>query len=198
LHYLTQFSVMQELREPIVYSSFINQVFRRKKLVIRLANAGGRAGGRAGGLAGWRAGGISFEHESNADNDTDQYLALIHQMYELMFQTLGEEYCSRPVEVSANSTISVTEQLVRTFDPNRDFFLVDRYKKHSQLVKMINFMLLMQEITLDNAKGPLSYRLLDHRQRSSVRNPAKKNKPQLDKRNSKPPVGRGGPPSYQP
>ena len=38
-------------------------------------------------------------------------------MYELMFQTLGEEYCSRPVEVSANSTISVTEQLVGTFDP---------------------------------------------------------------------------------
>ncbi|KAH3820821.1 hypothetical protein DPMN_122570 [Dreissena polymorpha] len=35
-------------------------------------------------------------------------------------------------------------------------------------------------------------------QRFSVRNPAKKNKPQLDKRNSKPPVGRGGPPSYQP
>ncbi|KAH3800437.1 hypothetical protein DPMN_154070 [Dreissena polymorpha] len=40
-------------------------------------------------------------------------------MYELIFQTLGKEYCSRPVEVSANSTISVTEQLVCTFDLNR-------------------------------------------------------------------------------
>ncbi|KAH3882957.1 hypothetical protein DPMN_006904 [Dreissena polymorpha] len=30
------------------------QVFRRKKLVIRLANAGGLAGWRAGWLAGWR------------------------------------------------------------------------------------------------------------------------------------------------
>ncbi|KAH3788882.1 hypothetical protein DPMN_167045 [Dreissena polymorpha] len=46
----------------------INQVFRRKKLVIRLANAGGLAGwlagwlpgGLAGWLAGWRAGGISL------------------------------------------------------------------------------------------------------------------------------------------
>ncbi|KAH3861641.1 hypothetical protein DPMN_024575 [Dreissena polymorpha] len=41
-----------------------NQVFRRKKLVIRLANAGGLAGWLAGGLAGWlagwRAGGISL------------------------------------------------------------------------------------------------------------------------------------------
>ncbi|KAH3700422.1 hypothetical protein DPMN_075398 [Dreissena polymorpha] len=62
---------------------------------------------------------VDSEHESDADNDTDHYLAPIHQMYELMFQTLGEEYCSRPVAVSANSTISVTEQLVRTFDPNR-------------------------------------------------------------------------------
>ncbi|KAH3787485.1 hypothetical protein DPMN_165609 [Dreissena polymorpha] len=35
-------------------------------------------------------------------------------------------------------------------------------------------------------------------QRSSFRNPTKKNKPQVDKRNSKPPVGRGGPPPYQP
>ncbi|KAH3697601.1 hypothetical protein DPMN_085104 [Dreissena polymorpha] len=32
------------------------QVFRRKKLVIRLANAGGLAGWLAGGLAGWLAG----------------------------------------------------------------------------------------------------------------------------------------------
>ncbi|KAH3853354.1 hypothetical protein DPMN_095876 [Dreissena polymorpha] len=61
---------------------------------------------------------VESEHDLDADNDTDQYLAPIHQIYELMFQTLGEEYCSRPVEVSANSTISVTEQLVRTFDPN--------------------------------------------------------------------------------
>ncbi|KAH3886102.1 hypothetical protein DPMN_010103 [Dreissena polymorpha] len=35
---------------------FINQVFRRKKLVIRLANAGGLAGW----LAEWRAGGTSL------------------------------------------------------------------------------------------------------------------------------------------
>ncbi|KAH3851604.1 hypothetical protein DPMN_094086 [Dreissena polymorpha] len=33
------------------------QVFRRKKLVIRLANAGGLAGWLAGWRAGWRAGG---------------------------------------------------------------------------------------------------------------------------------------------
>ncbi|KAH3810896.1 hypothetical protein DPMN_139295 [Dreissena polymorpha] len=47
---------------------FVNQVFRRKKLVIRLANAGGlagwlagwRAGGLAGWLAGWREGGTSL------------------------------------------------------------------------------------------------------------------------------------------
>ncbi|KAH3876447.1 hypothetical protein DPMN_000290 [Dreissena polymorpha] len=32
-----------------------NQVFRRKRMVIRLANAGGLAGG----LAGWRAGGLA-------------------------------------------------------------------------------------------------------------------------------------------
>ncbi|KAH3733476.1 hypothetical protein DPMN_039904 [Dreissena polymorpha] len=42
-----------------------NQVFRRKKLVIRLANAGGLAGWLAGGLAGWlagwRAGGTSLK-----------------------------------------------------------------------------------------------------------------------------------------
>ncbi|KAH3821271.1 hypothetical protein DPMN_123034 [Dreissena polymorpha] len=42
----------------------LNTVFRRKKLVIRLANAGGLAGWLAGwlagGLAGWRAGGISL------------------------------------------------------------------------------------------------------------------------------------------
>ncbi|KAH3885765.1 hypothetical protein DPMN_009763 [Dreissena polymorpha] len=42
-------------------AAIFNQVFRRKKLVIRLANAGGlagwRAGWRAGGLAGGLAGG---------------------------------------------------------------------------------------------------------------------------------------------
>ncbi|KAH3824949.1 hypothetical protein DPMN_126809 [Dreissena polymorpha] len=53
---------------------------------------------------------VDSEHESDADNDTDQYLAPIHQMYDLMFQTLGEEYCSQPVKVSADSTILVTEQ----------------------------------------------------------------------------------------
>ncbi|KAH3702839.1 hypothetical protein DPMN_077865 [Dreissena polymorpha] len=61
----------------------------------------------------------SLVPDSDADIDTDQYLVSINQIYELMFQTLGEDYCSRPVEVSTNSTISVTEQLVRTFDPNR-------------------------------------------------------------------------------
>ncbi|KAH3820694.1 hypothetical protein DPMN_122442 [Dreissena polymorpha] len=61
---------------------------------------------------------VDSVHDSDADSDTDQYLAPIHQIYDLMFRTLGEEYCSRPVEMSANSTISVTEQLVRTFDPN--------------------------------------------------------------------------------
>ncbi|KAH3803382.1 hypothetical protein DPMN_131640 [Dreissena polymorpha] len=35
-------------------ADFADQVFRRKKLVIRLANAGGLAGWRAGWLAGWR------------------------------------------------------------------------------------------------------------------------------------------------
>ncbi|KAH3696526.1 hypothetical protein DPMN_083991 [Dreissena polymorpha] len=64
------------------------------------------------------AGVAESEPDSDADIDTDQYLASIIQIYELMFQTLCEEYSSRPVEVSTNSTISVTEQLVRTFDPN--------------------------------------------------------------------------------
>ncbi|KAH3877744.1 hypothetical protein DPMN_001622 [Dreissena polymorpha] len=59
---------------------------------------------------------VDSEHDSDADND--QYLAPIDQIYDLMVQTLGEEYCSRPVEVFANSTISVTEQLVHKFDPN--------------------------------------------------------------------------------
>ncbi|KAH3820820.1 hypothetical protein DPMN_122569 [Dreissena polymorpha] len=61
---------------------------------------------------------VDSEHDLDADNDTDQYLALIHQIYDLMFWTLGEEYCSQPVEMSANLTISVIEQLVGTFDPN--------------------------------------------------------------------------------
>ncbi|KAH3822598.1 hypothetical protein DPMN_124382 [Dreissena polymorpha] len=36
-----------------------------------------------------------------------------------MFRTLGEDYCPRPAELSSNATISVTEQLFGTFDPNR-------------------------------------------------------------------------------
>ncbi|KAH3880455.1 hypothetical protein DPMN_004369 [Dreissena polymorpha] len=44
----------------------VMKVFRRKKLVIRLANAGGLAGW----LAGWRAGGTSFEfYESRRMTD---------------------------------------------------------------------------------------------------------------------------------
>ncbi|KAH3864322.1 hypothetical protein DPMN_027339 [Dreissena polymorpha] len=33
---------------------------------------------------------VDSEHDSDADNDTDQYLAPIHQIYDLMFHTLGE------------------------------------------------------------------------------------------------------------
>ncbi|KAH3836120.1 hypothetical protein DPMN_109490 [Dreissena polymorpha] len=57
------------------------------------------------------------EAESDADIDTDKFLASSTQIYELIFQTLGEELCPRPVETSSNSTISITKQLVRTFDP---------------------------------------------------------------------------------
>ncbi|KAH3896755.1 hypothetical protein DPMN_020935 [Dreissena polymorpha] len=47
-----------------------------------------------------------------------------------MFQTLGEEYSSRPVEVSTNSTISVTEQVVWTFDPYRVTKVSSRVDTH--------------------------------------------------------------------
>ncbi|KAH3863862.1 hypothetical protein DPMN_026865 [Dreissena polymorpha] len=63
--------------------------------------------------------------ESKADSDaesnveTDQYLAPINEINELMFHILGEDYCPRPAELSSNATISVTEQLFRTFNPNR-------------------------------------------------------------------------------
>ncbi|KAH3891260.1 hypothetical protein DPMN_015353 [Dreissena polymorpha] len=60
---------------------------------------------------------VESEAESDADIDTNKFLASSIQIYELIFQTLGEELCPRPVETSSNSTISITEQLVRTFDP---------------------------------------------------------------------------------
>ncbi|KAH3817177.1 hypothetical protein DPMN_118707 [Dreissena polymorpha] len=67
------------------------------------------------------AGVVESEADSDAESnvETDQYLAPIGQIYELMFRTLGEDYCPRPAELSSNATISVTEQLFRTFDPNR-------------------------------------------------------------------------------
>ncbi|KAH3871043.1 hypothetical protein DPMN_034237 [Dreissena polymorpha] len=60
---------------------------------------------------------VESEAESDADIDTDKFLVSSNQIYELIFQTLGEELCPRPVETSSNSTISITEQLVCTFDP---------------------------------------------------------------------------------
>ncbi|KAH3697234.1 hypothetical protein DPMN_084726 [Dreissena polymorpha] len=58
------------------------------------------------------AGVVDKEADSEADfnNDTYKYLASINQIYELIFRTLGDDYCPRPAEMSTNSTISITEQ----------------------------------------------------------------------------------------
>ncbi|KAH3783315.1 hypothetical protein DPMN_161251 [Dreissena polymorpha] len=67
------------------------------------------------------AGVVDNEADSEVDPnyDTDHYLSSINQINELIFQTLGDDYCPRPVEMSTNLTIFITEKLVHTFDPNR-------------------------------------------------------------------------------
>ncbi|KAH3832088.1 hypothetical protein DPMN_105365 [Dreissena polymorpha] len=67
------------------------------------------------------AGVVDNEADSEIDtnDDTDQYLLSINQIYELIFQTLGDDYCQRPAEMSTNSTIYIPEKIFGTFDPNR-------------------------------------------------------------------------------
>ncbi|KAH3794937.1 hypothetical protein DPMN_148478 [Dreissena polymorpha] len=47
------------------------------------------------------------------------YLASINQVYELMFNTLDEDFCPRPSLSLTGSAVTVTEQVARRREPGR-------------------------------------------------------------------------------
>ncbi|KAH3827861.1 hypothetical protein DPMN_129804 [Dreissena polymorpha] len=61
----------------------------------------------------------SAESDAELNSDADHYLASVNDVLELILQTLWEDYCPRPAVSSTNSTISVTVQLARIYDPDR-------------------------------------------------------------------------------
>ncbi|KAH3877035.1 hypothetical protein DPMN_000889 [Dreissena polymorpha] len=61
----------------------------------------------------------STETGSESNVKAESYLASINQVYEIMFHTLGEDFCPRPSMSATSYAISVTEQLARKHDPDR-------------------------------------------------------------------------------
>ncbi|KAH3854018.1 hypothetical protein DPMN_096557 [Dreissena polymorpha] len=61
----------------------------------------------------------STETGSESNVEAESYMVSINQVYEMMFHTLGEDYCPRPSMSATSSAISITEQLARKHDPNR-------------------------------------------------------------------------------
>ncbi|KAH3696467.1 hypothetical protein DPMN_083932 [Dreissena polymorpha] len=47
------------------------------------------------------------------------HLASIHQVYELMFETLDDDFCRRPSLSATGSAVTVTERVVRRREPDR-------------------------------------------------------------------------------
>ena len=47
------------------------------------------------------------------------YLASIHQVYELMLETLDDDFCPRPSLLATDSAVTITEQVARRREPGR-------------------------------------------------------------------------------
>ncbi|KAH3887166.1 hypothetical protein DPMN_011182 [Dreissena polymorpha] len=56
----------------------------------------------------------SIEAGLESNEDELYYLASINQVYELMFNTLDEDFCPRPSLSLTGSAVTVTEQVARS------------------------------------------------------------------------------------
>ena len=62
---------------------------------------------------------VPSEVGSEAQEPESHYLASISQVYKLIFNTLDDDFCPRPIQSTIGSAVIVTEKVARRQEPDR-------------------------------------------------------------------------------